>query len=313
MTGIRAGRSPSRPVGKTEEFMKHHRITRKRRFLAAGAMSVLALGALSVAASAGAAEASPPGTTSQPDTGPSVLSGPLLETENSLVWAGYVARGGKSPFTYVQATFKVAAVNCHVTPHLSQTNQWVGLDGSPSDTVEQIGVESACGNDPDLPPNAPHYFAWWEMYHAADPSKNKVNDIEPVQAGDTIEVSVYQIPAGSPGDALEYVLTLQDLNKSGVPKSYLEPCFEKGACKDASAEVISEGYSQGPWKGPADFGRESFSSISLGEYGDLIGNFATTSWTDIKVTQKQKKVVDAAPTALSDGGTAFSVIWHSDK
>ena len=107
-------------------------------------------------------------------------------------------------------------------------------------------------------------------------------------------------------------LTLQDLTKSSSVKSYLEPCPKKSVCKDATAEVVSEGYNK-DWNGPADFGRESFSDISLGEYGDLIGNFATTSWTNLALFQKQKKVVDAAPTPLSDSGTAFSVIWHSDK
>ena len=290
--------------------MKHRRITRKRRVLAVGAMSVLALGALSVAASAGAAEASP-GTISQSHTALSVLGGPLVKSETGRSWAGYVAEGGKHPFTYVEAEFRVAAVNCRVTPHLSQASQWVGLDGSISHTVEQIGVESDCGNDPHLPKNAPHYFAWWEMYKPNDP-KEAPTEIEPVNAGDIIVATVYQIPAGSPGDALEYVLSLQDLTKSGVPKSFLKPCPKGFECKDASAEVISEGYNSKPWKGPADFGRETFSDISLGEYGDLIGNFATTIWTNIKETQKQKKV-DAVPTALSHGGTEFSVVWHSDK
>ena len=111
---------------------------------------------------------------------------------------------------------------------------------------------------------------------------------------------------------------MQDLTKSGVLKSYLEPCPRKSVCKDASAEVISEGYNEKAWKGPADFRRESFSDISLGEYTDLIGNFATKSWTDIAVLQDQENshgelVVDADPTPLSDKGAAFSVAWHSDK
>lgn len=288
--------------------MKHRRITRKRRSLAVAAMFGLVLGALSMAASAGAAEASPHETISQLNAGPSVLSSPGVISKSSKKWAGYIATGGKSPFTYVQAEFRVAAVNCRVTPHLSVASQWVGLDGwnsgtVESHTVEQIGVDSDCGR-PGNSTNAPHYFAWREMF--PDP----LQEIEPVNAGDTIVVSVYQIPAGSPGDALDYVLTLQDLTKSGVPKSYLEPC--PIVCKDASAEVISEGYNEGKSKGPADFGRESFSDIALGEYGDLIGNFATTSWTNIDVVQKQK-AVDAVPTPLSDGGTAFSVVWHSDK
>lgn len=228
-----------------------------------------------------------------------------------------MAKGGGKPFTYVAATFKVAAVSCGVTPHPSWTSQWVGLDGWNGTTVEQIGVRSECGGDPDDPPNAAHYEAWWEMYQTKNPGESP-HDIEPVKAGDTIVVSVYQIPAGSPGDALEYVLTLQDLAKSGVPKSYLEPCPRKSVCKDATAEVISEGYNDAAGKGPADFGRERFSDISLGEYGDLIGNFATTSWTNLAVIQDQENsrhelVVDADPTPLSDKGAAFSVVWHSDK
>ena len=114
----------------------------------------------------------------------------------------------------------------------------------------------------------------------------------------------------------EYGLALEDLTKGGGETGYAEPC--PCVCKNASAEVISEGYNDASSKGPADFGRESFSDISLGEYGDLIGNFATTSWTNIAVLQDQENghgelVVDADPTPLSDGGAAFSVVWHSDK
>jgi hypothetical protein len=279
--------------------MKHRRITRKRNLLAVGAMSALALGALSVAPSAGAAGASLPETTSQP----SVLGVPGVRTEDTHEWAGYVATGGGKPFTYVAAEFTVAAVNCGVTPHLSWTSQWVGLDGWHGKTVEQVGVKSECGGDRDLPPNAAHYYAWWEMY--PDP----VRVLEPVNAGDTVEAQVYEI---SPG---EYALSLQDVTKGGGEAGEVEFCH---ACKNASAEVISEGYNEDDWKGPADFGRESFSDISLGEYTDLIGNFSSTIWTNIAAIQDQENshgdlVVDADPTPLSAGGTAFSVVWHSDK
>ena len=108
--------------------MIHRRITRKRRVLAVAAMSALGLGALSVTASASAAGAPLTETTSQPSTGPSVLGGAHVKSgapvkTRAYVWAGYVATGGGKPFTYVAATFKVAAVNCHVTPHPSTTSQ----------------------------------------------------------------------------------------------------------------------------------------------------------------------------------------------
>lgn len=158
-----------------------------------------------------------------------------MKTEDNPLRAGYVATGGAKPFTYVAAEFTVAAVNCGVTPHFSWTSQWVGLDGWHGKTVEQIGVKSECGGDRELPPNAAHYFAWWEMYPDA------VRVLESVNAGDT-----------------------------------------------------------------------------LGQFTDLIGNFSTKLWTNIAAIQAQENghgdlVVDADPTPLSDGGTAFSVVWHSDK
>jgi hypothetical protein len=279
--------------------MKHRRMTRKSRVLAVGAMSALALGAVSVAGSAGAAGASLPETISQP----SAMGFPGVKTEDNPLWAGYVATGGGKPFTYVAAEFTVAAVNCGVTPHFSWTSQWVGLDGWHGKTVEQIGVKSECGGDRDLPPNAAHYYAWWEMY--PDP----VRVLEPVNAGDTIVAQVYETSPGA------YALGLQDLSKGGGEAGELEYCH---ACKNASAEVISEGYNGDGFKGPADFGRESFSDISLGQFTDLIGNFSTTLWTNIAAIQAQENghgdlVVDADPTPLSHGGTAFSVVWHSDK
>jgi Peptidase A4 family len=290
--------------------MKNRRITGRRRVLAAGALSALLAGALNVAASTGAAAVSPPETTSQPGTGLPVLDGPHAKVETASRWAGYVATGGKKPFTYVAATFKVAAVDCGMTPHPSDTSQWVGLDGWHGKTVEQIGVESDCGGDPDLPPNAAHYDAWWEMY--PDPP----HDLGPVKAGDTIEAQVYRIPGGSPGDGLEYVLDLQDVTRGRGMAAELAPC--PTVCKDATAEVISEGFNEGSRKGPADFGRETFSDISLGEYEDLIGNFETKSWTNIEAVQAQENkhhelTEDADPGPLRDGGTKFTVRWISDK
>lgn len=284
--------------------MKYRRTPRKRRVLAVGAMFTLVLGASSMAASVGAAGVSLPETVSQPNTGPFVLGGLRTGTADSHEWAGYVATGGGKPFTYVQAEFTVAALDCGVTPHKSWASQWVGLDGWHGKTVEQIGVAGECGGDSDLPPNAAHYYAWWEMY------PEPVHDLESVKPGDIIAAQVFQMSSG------EYALGLDDLTKDNGEVGEAAPC--PSVCKNASAEVISEGYNDDSSKGPADFGRETFSDISLGEYTDLIGNFSTRLWTNLAVLLDQENshgdlVVDSDPTPLRDGGTAFSVVWHSDK
>lgn len=302
--------------------MKNRGITGKRHVLAVGAASALALGALgalSAAASAAATTAVAPNeTTSQPNPGPlPALDGPdAAKVRVGAAWAGYVATGGKAPFTYVAATFRVAAVNCGKTPHDSWTAQWVGLDGWYGETVEQIGVESECGNDRNLPPNAAHYEAWWEMYHKVHPDSNKVHVIESVKAGDLIEAQVWE-EKGGPHDGVEYYLGLQDVTKDdGVVHSI--GAFCPTVCKNDTAEVVEEGYNKEGWHGPADFGREMFSDISLGQFDDEIGNFETKSWTNLRVYQAQENshhelTEDAYPTALLDGGTKFSVVWLSDK
>jgi peptidase A4-like protein len=302
-------------VGSTE-FVKNRIIVGKRRALAVGVISALAVGAFSVAASGGGAVAagSPKETTaaSTPpcpeEEVPAIASVSVADT---CEWAGYVASGGSKPFTYAQATFKVAAVDCGVTPHDSYTSQWVGLDGYHGKTVEQVGVRSECGGDPDpgSPPNAAYYYAWWEMY----PKPLRV--LELVKPGDVIEASVYML-VGSAHDGLSYALSLFDVTKGKGEVGEVEPC--PTVCKNDTAEVISEGFNSKGWDGPADFGTETFSDIEVGQYTDLIGNFETKTWKNTEIFQAQEDskhelVEDAAPTKLLDGGTTFSVKWLSDK
>ncbi|HEU0257789.1 MAG TPA: G1 family glutamic endopeptidase [Microbacteriaceae bacterium] len=98
-------------------------------------------------------------------------------------WAGYVATGQK--FTGVTGTWRVPSAVC--TTADSFAAQWVGIDGHPSETVEQIGTGIACHD------GVASYEAWYEMYGDADvnggasvtlPSGYKVT------AGDTVTGTV---------------------------------------------------------------------------------------------------------------------------
>jgi hypothetical protein len=70
-------------------------------------------------------------------------------------WSGYAVDSSKDSVSSVAGSWTVPAVAGSGTAYSSI---WVGLDGSNSSTVEQIGTDS------DVINGQAQYYAWYEMY-----------------------------------------------------------------------------------------------------------------------------------------------------
>jgi hypothetical protein len=227
---------------------------------------------------------------------PSVKPGAITYTAD---WAGYVAVASKNvSLRHVGADFNVPSINCANSPAGSggpaTAGQWVGLDDV--STVEQTGIAGYCDN------GTPVYDAWYEMF----PPDSPVTYTGTVNAGDAIEAGVYYDSATK-----KYQLSLDDVT-SGHDFTVSAPCPAKGACKNASAEVISEAPHFGPGKGwnLADYGMESFTNGTVTSSTGTKGNLgASKLWgsSEFVMINNSDKVL-AYPSPLQ-GGSAFSTTW----
>jgi len=110
-------------------------------------------------------------------------------------WSGIDLDTKNGAASAVSASWTVPAVPT-ISP-VQYSSTWVGIDGDLSRTVEQIGTEADTATSP-LIPNAPPYFAWYEMYPsgmnvitnqngAANPFSGSAFTVSP---GDAISASV---------------------------------------------------------------------------------------------------------------------------
>ena len=214
-------------------------------------------------------------------------------------WTGYVAVANKNvSLRYVAADFNVPSINCANSPPGSAgpatAGQWVGLDDV--STVEQTGVAGYCVN------GTPAYDAWYEMF----PPDKPVTFAGPIDPGDAIAASVYYDPATK-----KYQISLDDVT-SGQDFTANVPCPAKGACKNATAEAISEAPHYGPGKGwnLADYGMENFTSGAVTSSTGTKGNFgASKLWSSSEfVMIDNAGRVLAYPSPLQ-GGSAFDTTW----
>ena len=224
-------------------------------------------------------------------------------TVDSQNWSGYAAVAKKNvALRFVESTFTVPSVNCSAVQIGSggQTYaaEWVGLDGFNSSTVEQTGVDSFCNSTTGAATNQ----AWYEMF-PLDPVV-----FTGVNPGDTIFVAVYYDKSTS-----QYQLTMRD-ETTGADMQADQNCPSGSTCDRNSAEVIEEdpGGSVGGGINLADFGKVSFTSTLVTARDGLRGTLSPSSlWTSTEIIMQDPSSEDmATPSALTDGGAAFSVTWN---
>ncbi len=227
---------------------------------------------------------------------------PLLGTRSkSPNWSGYDVTGG--PFTSVTATWTQPRVRAS-SSFFTDTAFWVGLDGDSPDpvhdpprTVEQIGTEG-------FSLQRVYYDAWYEMYPA-----NYVRIPMAIHPGDVITASVTWAPAAPATDsspAIQEGFTLTLVN-STTNKSFatFQPTAKMSIPPErSSVEVIAEAPSLGDGSvlPLADFGLANFHGCAFD--GQPISAF---DWSRINMVSWDTNRTEAATSALSPDGTAFSV------
>lgn len=206
-------------------------------------------------------------------------------------WSGFADLSEhRAHFTHVSSSFVVPSVDCALSDGGTMAD-WVGIDGFSSPSVEQTGTISDCSS------GSAAYYAFYEMYPLAPAVYTGVSP------GDRIDVSV-QYHAG------DYTLDLTDVTTGGYIRT-TQACPVR--CFRTSAEVIVERPSTSSGLVPlADFGSTSFSSTHVAASptkGDL--DAKSRRWSSAKIYMKTGGRTLAAPSALSGGGSAFSVAWEN--
>jgi Peptidase A4 family len=216
--------------------------------------------------------------------------------QDSVNWAGYAVTG--PTVSNVAGSWAQPTATCPKNQN-QQAALWVGIDGySATDpTVEQIGTDSDCTKGTKKKPGGPSYYAWYQLYPQSDvvlPSSPY-----PVKPGDSISAQV--AVTGS-----TYTMTISD----GTKWHYSTTQHLQTAAQNSSAEWIAEAPStcrtsckQLPL---ADFGSLSFSGASANGQPISASGFSTHQ---IDMTTKNSKKTLAETSALSSGGSAFTITW----
>jgi hypothetical protein len=163
---------------------------------------------------------------------------------------------------------------------------WVGLDGYSANTVEQTGTDADCSGA------TPVYYGWYEFYPAFP-----VNFSDPVSPGDVINAEV-SVAGGT------VTITLQDATKGWTQQA----TQSSAGYSLSSAEWVAEAPSSGKVLPLANFGTVNFSNAGAtggGKTGS-ISAFTYDPMTMVTSTGQTK----AAPSGLSNRGSAFSVTWY---
>jgi hypothetical protein len=211
-----------------------------------------------------------------------------VTTTTSSNWSGYAVEttSSSSAFTSVTGTWTVPTAKGNGTAYASV---WVGLDGSNSSTVEQLGTDS------DLSGGTPTYYAWWEMYPNYSINVNNMT----ISPGDSMTASVSY--AGS-----QFTLSIKD-NTTGQSFSTTQTASN---AKRSSAEWVVEAPSSNSGVLPlANFGSVTFSGASATLNGTTTGPINSASWQAYQINMASRGVTEDTTSALNASGNGFSVTY----
>jgi Peptidase A4 family len=240
-------------------------------------------------------------------------------------WAGYVATPNQaSGFSGVSAQWTQPAVDCSATQQATYSAYWVGIGGggSNSQALEQIGTQGDC----DASGNT-SYYAWYELVPSAPVKLNlQINPGDKVYArtvvkGDQITLRIVDQTTGKAwGKTLtmtsatpdtstaEWVAEAPSECSGGVASGDCQPLplanFGTATFSDAHATAAGHvGSISDPQFSEQPIALEPSSSSLFG--GGDGGYFSQGygAYSDYSASSSS----GAAPTALTDGGTTFSV------
>jgi hypothetical protein len=201
-------------------------------------------------------------------------------------WSGYAVSSTTGSVTDVKGSWIVPVVTGTTK---AWSSFWVGIDGYASNSVEQIGTDSDWKNGKAV------YYAWYEFY----PQPSYLIKSVPIKAGDMISAEVI-------GSGTRFRVTITDVTtgKSFSIKATVQ------AAKKSSAEWIAEAPSSTSGVLPlANFGTVTFSGCQATINGNT-GPINYDSWQYDAITMSSSGTTKASPSALSTGGSSFSVTWY---
>jgi hypothetical protein len=172
----------------------------------------------------------------------SIPSAPAHRTSGSVIsttstnWGGYADTATSGSILEATADWFVPSIGCSVYPAVQ--DNWVGIDGFGSGTVEQGGTYAYC----DSSGNGPFYWTWFEFY----PYESIQSVSSAVSPGDLIQAYILYNPYISVnGDIGLYTIIVEDISNpaatftvQGNPSTCNTNGCENGP--DSSAECISE-------------------------------------------------------------------------
>lgn len=222
-------------------------------------------------------------------------------------WAGYAVHRSGVKFRKVVGTWTQPSAAC--TPgQRTYSSVWVGLGGFSvnSKALEQIGTEVDCNAEGKVVSSA-----WNELVPA--PSRNVRMRVDP---GDVMNAGVIV-------DGQRVTLTLEDLTRATTftRTVHASPIDVTSADWIVEAPSQCEGTSFCQPLALADFGTASFARARAQTVGGHTGSISDRRWVTTKIslaTQGQHFIngpygasgARALPSALTAGGSAFSVVYH---
>lgn len=236
---------------------------------------------------------------------PAALAGTVASSN----WAGYAIHRSGLHLRSVSGRWRVATATCQSdTPTFSA--MWIGLGGydETSNALEQTGTESDCSAS-----GQPVYTAWYELVPAA---------------ANRITLTVH------PGDLMSATVTVNG-HRVGLRLSDLTThhtfatTLTASAVDDTSAEWILEAPSECDTAGNcrtlplADFSQARFGSARAVSLTGHRGAIESASWGETKIVlapdaprfvsvgSAEADFAGASPSALSAGGTAFTVNYET--
>lgn len=235
-------------------------------------------------------------------------SAALASTTISGNWAGYSAHGTNVHFRTVSGRWRVSEGTC-TAGRPSYSSVWIGLGGysGTSKALEQTGTELDCASGGQTV-----YSAWYELVPAAAHQVSLG-----VRAGDLMQSAVT-------ANGHRITILLQDLTDH---RSFRHT-FYAAQVDTSSADWIVEAPSACETSGNcftlplADFGSVAFSSSSAVTQNGHRGGVTSRWWATATIVLRphasrffagtaDPSGAEATPSALSAGGSAFSVAYKA--
>ncbi len=229
---------------------------------------------------------------------PTIIPSPPLEFSPTIInnWAGYLVETNiTSPtsnvVTRVSASWRVPVVP--ISNYATILSIWVGIDGYPSGTIQQCGIDLRTQDAIKL-------FAWYEMY----PNPTVVINNFIVEPGDLISASVEYITSGI--HTGEFLLTVNNISRNitfSIYQTAPSTPDRKSAEWIVEAQIIGAGPST--YTMP-DFGIITFTECEVVISG-ITGPINSGSWQKRTISISSTDNV-ASTSQLTDSGSSFSII-----